>query len=68
MEEIFLLKYYYDMVAPGVLNENKLFVCMCMSGMHVCCVLFVCIWILSLYDRVCVEDAFFFFQLIKSTT
>lgn len=60
MEEMFLLKYDYDMVTPGVLNENKLFVCMCMSGMCVCCVLFVCIWILSLYDRVCVEDAFFF--------
>lgn len=45
-------------MAPGVLNENKLFVCMCASGMLVCCVLFVCIWVLSLYDLVCV-DAFF---------
>lgn len=57
-KKCFLLKHYCDTVAPGVLNENGLFVCewnACM--LH----LFVCIWVLSLYDLVCV-DAFFSFS------
>jgi len=50
-KKCFQLKHDCDMVAPGVLNENKLFVCMCSSGMLVCCVLFTTSGF-YLYDRV----------------